>query len=633
MVVEDGWLDFSADMLVKTTQYDRGCPQEEDDCPNLRIALPTVQHSPSPSPSKKRRRSSTATQRTAKRNKPDIDPLVELVTANAAARTVRATATQLGDDVVLRIYLIPQDLDELADPSYRGRSRKPIGSVVLNLLAAVRVSQKEWMGQVDPGEPVSFLREADTRSLLEVYRDVESPAHDPAFVEDLDTSADVRDRIVAALADGAPGVTTELFEYQRATLAKMLARELAPQQIVLPSFIRRSTSLVPTARDVFVSTDGRICLEPATVREPRGGILAEDMGVGKTLITLALVLSTLSELPRLDGTSTYLDESSPSPAPYLLTRLSTEFPFASEMAEERKTRRRLPTLLPGVVLDAKEQLAYDQALHRQSAEDSLLTTLPFPSLRSIMLNHVKTAAVAQRYPYPTEDPDSPLPQAMFDELQATPPFYRLLPSANQEDSREGRRGTLKPRHIVVAATTLIVVPTDLVRQWEAQISEHVAPGVLRTLVLRTSKDKFRSAAEMATYDLILMSVARFADAAELTENSLRGVHWKRLVIDEGHVLAHGNRMRKLAQEVSKAFALHHLGQPADRCSCASCVRRVGGLCPARRQQTCACRTTQIPWPLVATESTTTASVSSSRVFFSMTPSRVPRRYARSSRRT
>jgi SNF2 family DNA or RNA helicase len=133
------------------------------------------------------------------------------------------------------------------------------------------------------------------------------------------------------LTENPSGVTTTLFPYQRATLAKMLTRELAPQDIPHPAFIARTTSLGVGRRDFWVSLDGSVRLKPIAVREPQGGILAEDMGVGKTLIVLSLVMSTLSERPSLDGFSSYLDNSLPSPPPVLLTSLSETFPFKSEM--------------------------------------------------------------------------------------------------------------------------------------------------------------------------------------------------------------------------------------------------------------------------------------------------------------
>ena len=362
----------------------------------------------------------------------------------------------------------------------------------------------------------------------------------------------------------------------------MLARELAPQDIPSPAFLRRSTRVVglggswPEDRKeqtFFVSLDGGVRFEPLTVREPKGGILAEDMGVGKTVIVLALVMSTLSELPKLDGTSTFLD-GSPSPPPsVLLTDVSVEFPFPFEMCvqprtslspscprraltlssharreDAKKLKPRVTAPLMGVDLDYRELLEREAALARQAAEDDDIPHLPFPSLRSLMVHKVKTSPLACRYPHFDEvDGEHPLPQPLFDLLQTTPPFYRLFPSFSQREAR--RRDDSKPTKIVVAPTTLIIVPTELVRQWAGEIDKHVRPKALRVLVLRTSKDKFRSVDEMATYDVILMSVARFSDAAEAGDMSLRGVHWRRIVIDEGHVLAHANLTRKLAEEL------------------------------------------------------------------------------------
>jgi len=202
----------------------------------------------------------------------------------------------------------------------------------------------------------------------------------------------------------------------------------------------------------------------------------------------------------------------------------------------------------GVDLDYRELLEREAALARQAAEDDDIPHLPFPSLRSLMVHKVKTSPLACRYPHFDEvDGEHPLPQPLFDLLQTTPPFYRLFPSFTQREAR--RRDDSKPTKIVVAPTTLIIVPTELVRQWAGEIDKHVRPKALRVLVLRTSKDKFRSVDEMATYDVILMSVARFSDAAEAGDMSLRGVHWRRIVIDEGHVLAHANLTRKLAEEL------------------------------------------------------------------------------------
>lgn len=110
----------------------------------------------------------------------------------------------------------------------------------------------------------------------------------------------------------------------------MLQRELAPQWTIDPSYLLRKSPI--NGSSFYISCRGNdVVKEPPRILEPKSGILAEDMGSGKTLISIALVLSTLGELPSLQGTPTYLDDSSPSPEPVLMTHRSRMFPFKTEM--------------------------------------------------------------------------------------------------------------------------------------------------------------------------------------------------------------------------------------------------------------------------------------------------------------
>ncbi|BGP15858.1 hypothetical protein JCM10213_005656 [Rhodosporidiobolus nylandii] len=546
MAAEDGWIALDKETL-QAADLAPLSPIENDSS----ATLPTPSASPRAGrkpASKKRKASSSARGSPTKRARASAHPLLDSLVWLSAALAVRATVRVVGTTAVVRVYLVPQDLPEMADADHRrGALKRPAGSTVFGLLNAVRMSPEEWSGEVQSEAVPLFMSETDTRSLLEVYTDIESPSHDPTFVDELDANEEVKERLRWAVLDGAEGVQTDMFAYQKATLAKMLARELAPQDIPQPSFLRYSSFLDPS-HPVYISLEGGIRLAPGTVKEPSGGILAEDMGVGKTLITLSLVLSTLNELPKLDGVSTYEDGSAPSPAPVLLTAFSQQFPFAAEIAEAKKLRPRVPELLAGYMMEAREELEYHAALAKQAEEDARIATFPLPSLRSLMVHHIKSSPTAIRYPL--DDPRLSGTELLSD-LQNSPPFYRVFPSPAQLDSREGRKGRFKPEDKVVAATTLIVVPTDLVRQWVDEIERHIEPGALRYLVLRTAKDKFPSAAVIATYDLVLMSVARFSDAADSsgTAASLRSIHWRRLVVDEGHALHAANRMRKLAEDL------------------------------------------------------------------------------------
>ncbi|GAA6027413.1 hypothetical protein JCM8097_007843 [Rhodosporidiobolus ruineniae] len=561
-VAEDDWFVYSKDTLkpvpppgVEQDELERA---ENDPLPSPSPSAPSTPRSPAKkskkrpaplyrrsSPSKRAKLASSASS-SAQKSQSLLPALDSLTGAVALRATVRVDHSAEEPTAVVRVYLVPQDLDELDDPKYaRGKLKRPGASTVFQVLEAVRIRREEWEGSAQGEDVQRFMDEKDTRSLLEVYRDIESPRRDDVWIDELDAPTEVKDRLRWALVEGAECIQTEMFPYQKATLAKMLARELAPQAIPSPSYIARN-SLGNEAQTVYVSLDGSVRLEPEKVVEPRGGILAEDMGVGKTLITLSLVLSTLNELPKLDETSTYLDHSLPSPSPNLLTAVSLEFPFPNEIAEAKRLRPRVPEPLAGYIMAEKEEEEYLAAIAKQDEEDRRIKTFPLPSLRSLMIHHIKTTPTAIRY---SLDDVVLRETGVLDVLQKSPPFYRVFPSPAQLDSREGRKGRFQPAEVVVAATTLIVVPTDLVRQWNDEIAKHVEPGTLRVLTLRTAKDKFKSAAEFATYDLVLCSVARFADAAEANDTSLRGVHWKRLVVDEGHTLSSANRMRKLAEEL------------------------------------------------------------------------------------
>jgi SNF2 family DNA or RNA helicase len=211
--------------------------------------------------------------------------------------------------------------------------------------------------------------------------------------------------------------------------------------------------------------------------------------------------------------------------------------------EERKLRPRVPEpLLPISELTALEIEKYQDAIAFQSRQDAIEIVSPLPSLRTLLVSLISTSPVA--IPYSPSD-TTLVATGLYAELENTIPYYNLHPSPSQLTSRSGRQGVARPSQIVVAATTLVVVPTDLVRQWQDEIEKHLEESALRVLVLRTTKDGFRTAEEMARFDVVLVSLARFSD----DDATLRSVHWKRLIVDEGHTLSGANRMRKLAEEV------------------------------------------------------------------------------------
>lgn len=195
-------------------------------------------------------------------------------------------------------------------------------------------------------------------------------------------------------------------------------------------------------------------------------------------------------------------------------------------------------------MDAREWARYVEQLEWQAQQDTKQARPPLPSLRSLLIDYVRTSPVAIRYERES------MPPGLVEDLDDTTPYYHLFPSPSQLATRSGRNGFAQPTKIVVSAATLVVVPTDLVRQWTDELQKHVDPKAnLQVLVLRTKSDGFRTAEQLARYDLVLLSVARFSDAADDPYSPLLKVHWRRLIVDEGHTLSSANRLRDLAEQL------------------------------------------------------------------------------------
>lgn len=120
-----------------------------------------------------------------------------------------------------------------------------------------------------------------------------------------------------------------------------------------------------------------------------------------------------------------------------------------------------------------------------------------------------------------------------------------------------------PRKVYLSTATLVVVPSNLVRQWEREIEKHTSG--LKILVMKDSKCELPPALELREYDIILFSRQRFeqeskdaTDTQELRsplreielssprlyQSPLREVHFKRLITDEGHTMGNASASSK-----------------------------------------------------------------------------------------
>lgn len=92
-------------------------------------------------------------------------------------------------------------------------------------------------------------------------------------------------------------------------------------------------------------------------------------------------------------------------------------------------------------------------------------------------------------------------------LAGNHPFYMdFYPESDDLTSFNLRKSALHPQEkIFLSSATLVVVPSILRLQWEAEILKHVKDGALRVLVLKT-KDDVVSVENLAnSYDVSLLS--------------------------------------------------------------------------------------------------------------------------------
>ncbi|WFD05001.1 hypothetical protein MVES1_000326 [Malassezia vespertilionis] len=111
----------------------------------------------------------------------------------------------------------------------------------------------------------------------------------------------------------------------------------------------------------------------------------------------------------------------------------------------------------------------------------------------------------------------------------------------------------------ISRATLLLVPLALLNQWVEQMDTHVEPSAWRVLVVSDMHTPLPNAHTLAQqYDIVLMSNTRFGKEAttdgqelraNLDESPVMQVCWKRVMVDEGEVLAGDSLMVRLCTQL------------------------------------------------------------------------------------
>ncbi|KAG2131300.1 uncharacterized protein EDB93DRAFT_1178490 [Suillus bovinus] len=412
----------------------------------------------------------------------------------------------------IRIYLVPTDLKS-AKESLRLRSEAVLkeGRRHLQaLLPSIVQDRHSWNADELPStsQPQKYFlpRDIDNRTMAEIYSDLPS-----LFSSKIAVRHEIR------------GLRSTLYEYQRQSVAVMIEKELSNQPVQDPLYIPISN--MHGERFYFQPSILTVVRECPTVARCKGGILCEELGTGKTVMVLGLILATINQL-------SHPEESLLDYRPVMSPLAYRTFP-----ADEYHNARRRAGMHKSLALDVTH----------------------VPSLVEILLHRIRTWGDK----VDTRSHEERLEASnLWHLLQANTPFYHhYLVKSHMHGlgpSRTRDRVSAYPRLMHLTTATLVVVPVNLLGQWGMEILKH-CHSTLRYLIVRQTT-KIPSAKVLASdYDVRFRRESVKNKVAHLCKfkpctcapfpgsrvpdcrcpgdpdlSPLLQIRWKRLVIDEGH---------------------------------------------------------------------------------------------------
>ncbi|KAK4170488.1 DNA repair protein rad8 [Cladorrhinum sp. PSN259] len=318
---------------------------------------------------------------------------------------------------IVRVYILPDDVDNRriprSNPSLRKARQKLLSQLDFGWTAYMGVpngvnavdrmpSPIPWEQRAAPSN--SNSSSSERQSLLEMFNNIPSPNPTPDSVDDLDA----REAMESIFSSTIPGVNTVLYAYQRRSAALMLQRESQIQQVLDPRLAKVIDQLgKPWYYDAVAGTSLR---EPRHYDRPCGGILAEEMGSGKTLICLALILAT----------------------------------------------KHIPSTTPEIYRDHKQVIRPRVA-----------------SLADMAAACINRSSVPWKRIFTSNEPDGFDFAGPIAAIQRNANTY-LIPQHSQRRVARANFPRLPPRKVRLSHTSLVIVPPNLVQQWRQEISKHTS---------------------------------------------------------------------------------------------------------------------------------------------------------------
>lgn len=108
----------------------------------------------------------------------------------------------------------------------------------------------------------------------------------------------------------------------------------------------------------------------------------------------------------------------------------------------------------------------------------------------------------------------------------------------------------KPLSATSSKATLIIAPVGVMSNWRNQIHEHARPETAPSVLIYHGSGK-KEAANLANYDVVVTSYGALAmefkpDAKKPPVKGIFSLHWRRVVLDEGHTIRNPSSKGSLA---------------------------------------------------------------------------------------
>ncbi|CDJ36054.1 DNA repair protein, putative [Eimeria mitis] len=290
--------------------------------------------------------------------------------------------------------------------------------------------------------------------------------------------------------------------------------------LVMASSVECKPARTFVPRCFYINTSsGLVSLEkPSTTGRVRGGILADCMGLGKTVQVLALI--AVSEFQERDpkGAASWLATSA-----------------GGFERNTRATSRTSSTARPASTPDKQPAAPANES---DAFASSSLSPSPISVSSEGDCADLKSA-----------NPGEPPPAVGRNPLLAVDP--RIL----QRTLKRGRDGLLQ-------GGTLIVVPLSLIGQWYAEVQRHLVRGVA-TVLQYYGPGRPRDPRVLAAYTIVLTSYQTLASdfrhlskhmqtqrgglnrephstrtlgLGSMTESPIASIRFRRVILDEGHII-------------------------------------------------------------------------------------------------